>query len=639
MIETRPARFADARALAPRLRFEDAGEIAATWGLEPCEGLCLCLLQSDRAFALVEAAQVLALWGVGGARAGGLELGIPWLLAADGLFSRRREFLRRSRGWVDRLLLDYDLLTNLTLARNTAHLRWLAWCGFRALRVHRRHGSAGLPYCEFYRINALRHEDDAGVRETLLGRVPAQQAQVDPLLLQAARFAARGFAVDALHELLASVQARRRADGRLRPALAALFIEAAGSLCRRPDAGVEGVDRQWCENLLALQETALLADGGCAEKLVFALDVPSRCAARLPSPGGGRAGAETIAGGAATLRGLAGLAALTRGYVACLTLGGRVSRVQGRWLRTAAIGLDEAAARRPLGIPQQHLIRTWARGRPFAGGSRPGFTARDRLPPGRLAERFRETVRDDLVGRALARALDDWACGALVDPPPGAESTDAGAASALLADRVARRLLPSTRLGGVVGGFGDRQHVYWLIRTRLLAVSAEAGDILLAGEIGALLVAARAEERLLTLRGARFDEQDDLAAVLESITEVFGADPVRAAGDMRELLATLAPAFSMASLHGVQLAAALLSWHLAKDGAVEDVLREVSGCLSYDEADSRGRLRRYLGGLARQVSSVSLERHVAGSSRCDTVTPQPWRKQRGLALHCQQTGQ
>jgi len=187
MIETRPARFADARALAPRLRFEDAGEIAATWGLEPCEGLCLCLLQSDRAFALVEAAQVVALWGVGGARAGGLELGIPWLLAADGLFSRRREFLRRSRGWVDRLLLDYDLLTNLTLARNTAHLRWLAWCGFRVLRVHRRHGSAGLPYCEFYRINALRHEDDAGVRETLLGRVPAQPAQVDPLLLQAPR--------------------------------------------------------------------------------------------------------------------------------------------------------------------------------------------------------------------------------------------------------------------------------------------------------------------------------------------------------------------------------------------------------------------------------------------------------------------
>lgn len=598
MIETRPARYRDALELAPRLRFEDAGEIGATWDLGSREGLCLCLLQSDRAYALVESGAVIGLWGVSGGHVGGLHLGRPWLLAAERLFTRRREIVRHSRRWVERLLLEYDALANLTLASNAAHLRWLAWCGFRVLRVHRRHGSAGVPYCEFYQVNPLRHEDDESVRESLLARTLGERAEVDRLLLHAARFAAAGFPADALSELLDAVQVRHQAGGPVRPALAALLVEASAGLCPSTP-GADPLLCEWAENMRALAGTALL-DRLSAAELVFTLASLPRCT--NPARTVGRVPESSP-------RGLGGLDALVRHYVATLTLGGRLGRVQGRRLRMAAIGLPETPARRPHGLALTELVTGWSRHRPFADRlARGPATAAAR--PGELVERLRGAVASHTLGRALAETLDRWArdaaAGRLHGRPMSAES-----AAALLADRLCRRLLPAPRSGGVLAGYGDRQQLYWLLRCRLLAAADTAAGRTVAADIGALLVAARAERRLLS--GApQATPEDDLAAVIDSIVEVFGPEALHRGDDLAGLLGVLAPAFGLASVHGAQLASALLAWHLLLDGVLDEVLGQVSDVLGTDAAGSRAAYRRLLRGVSRTVNRASLQRHLTG---------------------------
>lgn len=598
MIETRPARYRDALELAPRLRFEDAGEIGTTWDLGAREGLCLCLLQSDRAFALTESGEVVGLWGVSGAPVGGLQLGRPWLLATERLFARRREIVRRSRGWVDRLLLEYDALANLTMASNTAHLRWLAWCGFRVLRVHRRYGSAGVPYCEFYRVNPLRHDADEGVRETLLARTVGERVDIDPLLLRAARCAAAGFPEQALGELLDAVQARRQAGGRARPALAALLAEAAAGLCRSRRTG-DVLLCEWAENLQALVETAHL-DRLSAAELVFSLDALPPCAVPRRARKGSRP----------PQRGLGGLDALVRHYVATLTLGGRIGRTQGRRLRMAAIGLTEAPARRPLGIELAGLVAAWSRHRPYGDRLGPGPAA---VPcVGELVERLRGAVAPHALGRALAEALERWARDAAAGGFDRRWTTAEGAA-ALLADRLCRRLLPAPRCGGVLAGYADRQQLYWLLRCHLLAVTDAAVSRTVAADIGALLVAARAERRLL-IGGPRPVPEDDLAAVIDAIVEIFGPDALRRGDDLEGLLSVLAPAFGLASVHGAQLAPALLAWHLMLDGTLDDVLEQVSDALGAGAAGSRAAYRRLLRAVSRPVNRASLQHHLAGLS-------------------------
>jgi len=599
MIETRPALHRDAFELAPRLRVEDAGEIGATWHLGARDGLCLCLLQSDRSFALVESDEVIGLWGVSSLDVAGLRLGLPWLLAAERLFARQREVVRHSRDWVERLLLDYDVLTNLTLASNATHLRWLAWCGFRMLRVHRRHGWAGVPYCEFYRVNPLRHAGADGIRETLLGRPVRERPELDPLTLRSARFAAAGFPAEALPELLDAVQQRHLAGGRVRPTIAALLVEAATVLCRR--GLLTPPLREWASNLLAVAETAHL-DGLAAADLVFALDT-ARCGtaagalpAKVPS--------------VSPPRGLGGLAVLTRHFVETLTLAGRVGRIPGRRLRLAAIGVSEETVRRPLGVPMGDLVRAWNRLWPATGAVFGGPAAAAVTAPDGLVARLRGAVADHGVGRVLAGEIDRWACDTVTAAPAGsAGGGHVAAAAAVIADRASRQLLPAPRSGGVLAGYVERQHLYWLLRCRLQLAADGSAPLIAALNVGALLVAGDAERRLVSSLGPQAPE-DDLAAVIDAVAAVFGPDTVTCGGDLERLLAVLAPAFTVASVHGAQLGPALLAWHLLMDGSLDEVLAQVSEILSSPVEAADGGYRALLRRRSRQVTAASLERHL-----------------------------
>jgi hypothetical protein len=391
-----------------------------------------------------------------------------------------------------------------------------------------------------------------------------------------------------LPELLDRLQHRHQGGGRVRPAVAALLLEAAAAVCS--GAQVDLLLREWAENALALAETAHL-DGLEAAELAFALDTAAPCtdAGRRPA----------AAAGQSSQRGMSAVAALSRHFHATLTLGGRVRRIQGRRLRMAALGLTEDAVRQPLGIPLNDLVAAWSRHRPFADRRPAG-------PPAAVAAGFRGALTDHLVGRVLAEALDRWGCEAVAGKPAGDAGSNASTAAALLADRVSRRLLPAPRSGGVVAGYVDRQHLYWLVRARLLTAAGDASGRALAADIGALLAAARTEARLLMAPGPRAAD-DDLTAVIESIAEVFGPDALRDGGDLVPLLGVLAPAFGLATVHSARLGPALLAWHLLLDGTLDTALVKVSDVLSADAAPVRPAYRNLLRRLRRPFTGAHLD--------------------------------
>lgn len=82
------------------------------------------------------------------------EAGLVWMLASDYLEAPRprRLLARHSREWVEDMQQNYDLLFNIADARNTAHHKWLKFCGFKFIRKF-NHGPCNAPFYEFARMN------------------------------------------------------------------------------------------------------------------------------------------------------------------------------------------------------------------------------------------------------------------------------------------------------------------------------------------------------------------------------------------------------------------------------------------------------------------------------------------------------
>ena len=149
-LRVRPARLEDAAALAPILRAADLQEIAASSGRPPLEVLEDGLRHSPAPYAAaLSDGTVVALLGV--APTATPELGAVWLLGSDHLSTHRLTFLRHSREWLRILFADYQLLGNLVDARNTLHVAWLRWMGFRFLR-RVAIGQNGEEFIEFVRL-------------------------------------------------------------------------------------------------------------------------------------------------------------------------------------------------------------------------------------------------------------------------------------------------------------------------------------------------------------------------------------------------------------------------------------------------------------------------------------------------------
>ena len=140
----------DIKYLAPRLRFEDKREILANSGLFPYEALHLSYKFSAISFTIVNPQnEPVAIFGINDV---GNNVGAIWLLATDKLKDIQYTFLRENKKVIDFLNTKYKILWNFVDCRNSLHIRWLKWCGFKFINKQ-NYGVLNKPFYEFIRIN------------------------------------------------------------------------------------------------------------------------------------------------------------------------------------------------------------------------------------------------------------------------------------------------------------------------------------------------------------------------------------------------------------------------------------------------------------------------------------------------------
>jgi len=180
-LRVRAAGEGDARKLSLRLRDADLRELCAATGEAPLAALQRGVASSEPCFAVVNERDVpLAIFGVvPDLESGKGQAGIVWMLGSADLCRHSTTFLRHSREWVDQLHESYDLLWNCVDARNTIHIRWLKWCGFRFYRRIETYGVEQRPFLEFARV-VRNKRNHAHFHSTLARLLATETAHSDP---------------------------------------------------------------------------------------------------------------------------------------------------------------------------------------------------------------------------------------------------------------------------------------------------------------------------------------------------------------------------------------------------------------------------------------------------------------------------
>jgi len=145
----RPAVVDDVVYLSTCLRQADLDEIKANCGLDPKDALMVGFECSSQCYTGVYNNNPFIIFGATPTTEG---VGACWALGSDDLLKARREFLRQSEYWIDKLHEEYPLLFNYVDARNTVHIRWLKWLNFKFINLHKEFGEGRLPFYEFVRI-------------------------------------------------------------------------------------------------------------------------------------------------------------------------------------------------------------------------------------------------------------------------------------------------------------------------------------------------------------------------------------------------------------------------------------------------------------------------------------------------------
>lgn len=145
----RTAKPEDCEALADRLREQDKQEVWDAGHLKPLEALTESLKESSDCFAIIDDnGEIVGLFGVSDKG----EMGIPWLLGAEGIKEIARPFLKQGKMIVQNWSQRFPLLMNYVAADNTVAIVWLSWLGFQFTRMIPDYGVEKKPFFEFVRI-------------------------------------------------------------------------------------------------------------------------------------------------------------------------------------------------------------------------------------------------------------------------------------------------------------------------------------------------------------------------------------------------------------------------------------------------------------------------------------------------------
>jgi hypothetical protein len=153
MIKVRSSIRQDIPWLAQTMRPEDRDEVYAGSKDTPHKALIKGFTYSTECFTVAcPEGKPLAMFGYVAAPQDNVSY--VWMLGSTELLKHRWSFLRQSREWVDYLQSKAPILTNLVDRRNTVHIAWLKWLGFKFVRVLPEYGHLKLPFVEFVRTKS-----------------------------------------------------------------------------------------------------------------------------------------------------------------------------------------------------------------------------------------------------------------------------------------------------------------------------------------------------------------------------------------------------------------------------------------------------------------------------------------------------
>ena len=139
LASVRPSIPTDCVEIARNLRESDLAEIIAGGHHDPLLCLMDCYERTEKPMTGTWDGVPICIFGVSRIRHRFFDdqgkwcprgMGAPWLLGTDGIGMARWAFLKHSRGWLEEISSDYDLLWNRVHSRNSVHIRWLKWLGF-----------------------------------------------------------------------------------------------------------------------------------------------------------------------------------------------------------------------------------------------------------------------------------------------------------------------------------------------------------------------------------------------------------------------------------------------------------------------------------------------------------------------------
>ncbi|PDT45347.1 hypothetical protein CO661_24090 [Sinorhizobium fredii] len=154
MVTIRRAEVADAVSLAPRLREADRQECLANLGIDPKFILPYTVIEGGPSWAFIDdGGKCIGLFGVDPVDQHP-HFGLCWMVTSDDVFKHKKQILRDSPIWLNKLHDLYPLLGNHVDARNAAHVRWLRWLGFSMLRTIPEFGVERRPFIEFAKLRS-----------------------------------------------------------------------------------------------------------------------------------------------------------------------------------------------------------------------------------------------------------------------------------------------------------------------------------------------------------------------------------------------------------------------------------------------------------------------------------------------------
>lgn len=144
----REATLSDIDYLSENIRECDKQEIWAMSNSTPHQAFLIGYNNSDTPYVVELDGKAIAMFGVSGRKG---DVGIPWMLATDGIKKMRKEFLIECKPHLEAMHKDYPLLTNFVWEKNTTHIVWLKWLGFTFGEIIPL-GVDGENFIQFYKV-------------------------------------------------------------------------------------------------------------------------------------------------------------------------------------------------------------------------------------------------------------------------------------------------------------------------------------------------------------------------------------------------------------------------------------------------------------------------------------------------------